>query len=210
MNKYEYLAQLRNALATLPKAEQDEAMSYYEEFFIDAGVENEQAVIASLGSPETLAASIIKESTHQSEASEASASASGFVAPETPAQTAQRTGKKWSGGQIALVVVLLILSFPIWIGIVAALFGISVGFICGAFGILIGLAGGSIGAIATGIIALFTNVPVGLFLIGAGLFVGGLMFLVAIPLCKLVIKLFKVIIKGIVSLINKISGKAGV
>lgn len=208
MNKYEYLAQLRNALATLPKAEQDEAMSYYEEFFIDAGVENEQAVIASLGSPETLAASIIKESTHQSEASEASAS--GFVAPETPAQTAQRTGKKWSGGQIALVVVLLILSFPIWIGIVAALFGISVGFICGAFGILIGLAGGAIAAIATGIIALFTNVPVGLFLIGAGLFVGGLMFLVAIPLCKLVIKLFKVIIKGIVSLINKISGKAGV
>lgn len=209
MDKYEYLAQLRKALAMLPKTEQDEAMSYYEEFFIDAGIENEQAVIASLGTPEALAASIMKESAQQAENGGQASDASGFVAPETPAQNAQRTGKKWTGGQIALVVVLLILSSPIWIGIVAAVFGVAVGLICAVFGIFIGFSVGSVAAFATGIVALFTNVPVGLFLMGAGLVVGGLVFLVAIPLCKLIIMLVKVIAKGIVAIVNKISGKAG-
>ena len=211
MNKYEYLAQLRDALVTLPKSEQDEAMSYYEEFFSDAGTENEQAVIASLGTPESLAASIIKESnTQQADNAQGEPQATGFVAPETPAQTAQRTGKKWTGGQIALIIVLLVLSFPIWIGFVAGAFGLAIGLIAAAFGILIGFVGGSVGSIVMGIVALFTNVPAGLFMIGAGLIVGGLVFLLAIPLCKLVIKLFKVIVKGITALVNKISGKAGV
>lgn len=61
MNKYEFLAQLRNALSSVPPEEREAAMSYYEEFFSDAGEENEQAVIAGLGSPEELAQSIIDE-----------------------------------------------------------------------------------------------------------------------------------------------------
>ena len=63
MNKYEFLSRLRNALSALPNEERDAAMSYYEEFFSDAGEDNEQAVIASLGTPEELARSIISENT---------------------------------------------------------------------------------------------------------------------------------------------------
>ena len=58
MNKYDFLSRLRNALSPLPQEERDAAMNYYEEFFSDAGEDNEQAVIASLGTPEELAKSI--------------------------------------------------------------------------------------------------------------------------------------------------------
>lgn len=220
MNKYEYLSQLRVGLATLSKDDREEAMSYYEEFFNDAGEDNEQAVIASLGTPEELAKSIIKENATQPEVSDGPMAApgtsgfesgnNGFVAPETPKQTAQRQGKNWSGGQIALVVVLLVLSFPIWIGFVAGAFGIAIGFIAAAFGLLVGIGAGAVGSLVCGIITLFVNPMAGLFMIGCGLILGGLIPLAVYPLCKLVVKLFQIIIKGIGSLINKLSGKTGV
>lgn len=60
MNKTEYLNSLRNLLHHLPKEELDKAMEYYEEYFADAGVENEAQAIEDLGSPQTAAESIIK------------------------------------------------------------------------------------------------------------------------------------------------------
>ena len=68
MNKYDFLSRLRNALSPLPQEERDAAMNYYEEFFSDAGEDNEQAVIASLGTPEELAKSIIDENNRENPA----------------------------------------------------------------------------------------------------------------------------------------------
>ena len=51
MTRNEYLGALRQELRSLPLQEQEEALRYYEEYFDDAGPENEQKVIAELGSP---------------------------------------------------------------------------------------------------------------------------------------------------------------
>ena len=61
MTKAEYLAELDSHLITLPKEERDMAVAFYEEYFEDAGEENEQAVIDELGKPFNLARSIIGE-----------------------------------------------------------------------------------------------------------------------------------------------------
>ncbi|MEG0894990.1 MAG: DUF1700 domain-containing protein [Oscillospiraceae bacterium] len=61
MNKNEYLYQLRNHLKRLPPDEISNAISFYEEFFEDAGKENEQSVIEKLGSPKEAALKIICE-----------------------------------------------------------------------------------------------------------------------------------------------------
>lgn len=58
MNKREYLAQLANYLKDLPNDEFEDAMHYVEEYFDEAGVENEQQVIDELGSPAKYAAQI--------------------------------------------------------------------------------------------------------------------------------------------------------
>jgi len=61
MTREEYLKELDANLITLPKEERDMAVSFYSEYFDDAGPENEQATIEELGKPYNLARSIIGE-----------------------------------------------------------------------------------------------------------------------------------------------------
>ncbi len=58
MNKEAFIRRLRELLAGLPQNEAAEAIQYYEDYFADAGAENEAKVIEELGSPEKVAANI--------------------------------------------------------------------------------------------------------------------------------------------------------
>lgn len=58
MNRAEFMRNLTELLVDVSPAEREEAIQYYNDYFDDAGVENEQSVIASLGSPEQLAKTI--------------------------------------------------------------------------------------------------------------------------------------------------------
>lgn len=60
MNREEFLRRLENLLADIPENDRNEAITFYTDYFEDAGVENEQKVIVELGSPETVA-KIIKQ-----------------------------------------------------------------------------------------------------------------------------------------------------
>ena len=239
MNKYEFLSRLRNALSALPKEEREAAMSYYEEFFSDAGEENEQAVIASLGAPEELARSIMNENavnngvkensgaveaavntlsvaeTENGENTEtdsganfasgfdpSSNSGGGFNPPPTPAAYA----KSWSGGQIALFVILAVLSSPIWLSVIAALVTVIASVLAVMIGLFVGFAAGSVGFFTYGIITLFSDAVTGVFLLGVSLILGGLIPLAIYPLSKVLIKLFIACGKGIAALFRRLTG----
>ena len=58
MSRAEFMRRLAELLADVSPAEREEAIQYYNDYFDDAGVENEQSVITSLGSPEQLAKTI--------------------------------------------------------------------------------------------------------------------------------------------------------
>lgn len=58
MSKEAFIRRLRELLAGLPQNEAAEAIQYYEDYFADAGEENEAKVIEELGSPEKVAANI--------------------------------------------------------------------------------------------------------------------------------------------------------
>ena len=58
MNRAEFMRRLTELLGDVPPTERDEAIQYYNDYFDDAGTENESGVIASLGSPEELARTI--------------------------------------------------------------------------------------------------------------------------------------------------------
>lgn len=66
MDKREYLNRLQMQLADLTDEERREALEYYEEYFADAGEENEEDVIRSLGEPERVAEQI-KAGLHKEE-----------------------------------------------------------------------------------------------------------------------------------------------
>ena len=59
MTKKEYMKKLAYQLRRLPKEDFDKAMDYFEEYFEDAGIENEQKAIEDLGAPEEAASALI-------------------------------------------------------------------------------------------------------------------------------------------------------
>ncbi len=58
MNRADFMKELTELLADVSPTEREEAIQYYNDYFDDAGAENEQSVIASLGSPAQLAKTI--------------------------------------------------------------------------------------------------------------------------------------------------------
>ena len=65
MNRAQFMEQLKRLLSDISAAERDEALEYYNNYFDDAGPENEAAVIRELGSPGKVAA-IIKADLNES------------------------------------------------------------------------------------------------------------------------------------------------
>ena len=61
MNKITFLQELEQYLQGISEEERKEAISYYENYFEDAGTENEESVLAELGSPKEVANSILAE-----------------------------------------------------------------------------------------------------------------------------------------------------
>ncbi|MDE7312529.1 MAG: DUF1700 domain-containing protein [Eubacterium sp.] len=61
MNKQEYMKQLKHCLRRLPKEDFERAVEYYEEYFAEAGMENEAKAIEDLGSPKEAADQIVRD-----------------------------------------------------------------------------------------------------------------------------------------------------
>lgn len=59
MNRTEFMEQLESLLSDIPEYERLDALAYYNDYFDDAGAENEEEIIRKLGSPQKVA-SIIK------------------------------------------------------------------------------------------------------------------------------------------------------
>ena len=61
MNRTEFMRQLESLLQNISATEREEALQYYNEYFNDAGPENEQNVIEALGNPVKVAENIKKD-----------------------------------------------------------------------------------------------------------------------------------------------------
>ncbi len=59
MSRAEFMKQLEAALSRVPKEERENAIAYYNEYFEEAGKEQEGEIIKSLGSPQRIASQII-------------------------------------------------------------------------------------------------------------------------------------------------------
>ena len=58
MDRAQFMRELEELLADIPETERQEALEFYENYFDDAGPENETSVIRELGSPQKVAAII--------------------------------------------------------------------------------------------------------------------------------------------------------
>lgn len=94
MNRIEFMSQLEILLRNVSDGEREEALQYYNDYFDDAGAENEQAVIEALGNPARVAENIRRELL-ESQGGKSSTAADRAVVEYGQAET---DGKPESGG----------------------------------------------------------------------------------------------------------------
>lgn len=222
MNRIEFMRELENLLSDISDSERKEALKYYNEYFNDAGVENEQEVITSLGTPAKVAA-IIKEGLADNEGNKGEFTETGFNGYSNSKQdeivkrpmTSEERGfkdknKKMSGGTIALIVIVCIFALPIigpaGIAVLSTIFGI----VCAIVGVLIAVFVSGVAMVIAGIalfiasiVAMGTFPMGGLLIMGASLAVTGLGILFTILGIWILVNGVPPMIRGIVNLCRK-------
>ena len=202
MTATEFLTQLDAALLGLTRDERESALEYYREYLADAG-ENADAAAESLGSPQSVAERIIAEADGSAEPGlSANAPYMDPAAAGAAFQDASYTGASYAdpsymdmpynsprssspdGAHIITLIVVLILTLPIWITVFSIWLSMVVSLAC----LLIGFGAGGIVGPIVGIMQLASgSVGSGLYILGSGLLCIGLTMLLWKPfwlVCK--------------------------
>lgn len=188
MNRIDFMKQLESLLQNVSKAEREEALQYYNDYFDDAGPENEKEVIEALGNPARVAENIKRDLIGNSEV-HARASDRALIeygkAQSTSQGKPQEEGKSsktelpvWA---IVLLVVLLVLASPAILGVGSGALGVLVGVIASWFSVIFGFGVAAVVLfivmfilVVLGIVCIFTDPLAGVGLIGSGILCGGI------------------------------------
>lgn len=224
MSRKEFMERLEKLLWNISDSEREEALQYYNDYFDDAGVENEAAVIEELVSPEQVAQKIKAGlSDAASEFSEQGYRDTRFDSNDAElsdgrsGQT-QKTGKKKDTNfwKILAIVLLCILLAPVILpvagGILIGILGIAAGIIALIFGVVVaGFAILIAGIFVTGvgIFQALTTPAVGIALAGTGCLLTALGILLSIVTVWCCVKIVPWVIRAIVGLIRYPFRKAG-
>ena len=195
MDKNTFLSELSRKLRGIPKADYDDAMNYYVEYFMDADVGENDDVIGLVGTPEENAARIMEECTDKQ-----------FTKAEKEGGVKNSSRALW---YIILGLFAAPIAFPIAVAIAAVIFAILVAVVA-VIGALILASGAIVIAGVAAIPAIFwaETGSQALILIGiacVGIAFGALMCIAFYKLGELVVKM---ILKFLRSLGRKKSGKS--
>lgn len=204
MSRWEFMRQLEELLSDISPNEREEALQYYNDYFNDAGRENEQEVIAALGSPEQVAGIVregLEDGGSQGEFTEKGFSSKGSAVenevmkknqrkPEgfqndsgadQSAEPFQKPKKELPVWAIVLIVIGCIICSPLLLTVITSVLGAVFGALCTIFALIlgIGLATAILFVVAValavaGLGCLFAHPLVGIGLLGGGLICGAL------------------------------------
>lgn len=216
MNKEEYMRRLAEALTGVPQSEKEEALQYYNDYFDDAGVENEQDVMNSLGDPEKLAETIRKEQGGQQDTYNGDSYAEDSYMGTTGGEDTEEKKNKLSGGVIALIVILAILASPIILSLAVAVISAIVGVLAGIFSAIVAIIAVIAALICVAIALIITAIAIGVVSPFGAVVLSGIGIMIAaicVFLIMAVVWLFGValpwIVKGIIKLFKMMFGKKG-
>lgn len=173
MNRFEYMRRLEDLLSDISPSEKEEALTYYNDYFNDAGQENEQQVIEELGSPEQVAAGVKEglglqtyDRVQDSPEGEKNQNQSAQIGTDGNAG-AQNTGsqnafsqnsqippqpqqkKSKPAWEIALIVIGLIFASPLILALICVIFALIISVLSLIFGLLIGFGAAALALYVT-------------------------------------------------------------
>lgn len=158
MNRADFMKQLESLLQNISRAEREEALQYYNDYFDDAGEGNEHAVIEALGNPAKVAENIKRDlygtgsetvkvtagdrvvipyGAEVEEKAEDAGENERADAVKTDRADSAHKSSRWSTGTIVLIVVLSILASPILVAVAGVLLGAVVSIVAVLVGLLV-------------------------------------------------------------------------
>lgn len=179
MSRIEFLGELSRRLSKLPKEELDDVLSYYDEIFLDAGVEHEAETSEKLGNIDDIARQILIDNNIAPDGEPEY-----FVQNGSQGKGTVNGGKKKPVNDVAIKLLILVLTFPIWLPVLITVVSVAFALIVTAVAVLFSLIVAGVACIVGGIITLFVEPAVGVLALGIGLVICGLFGLVGVPLFK--------------------------
>lgn len=176
MNRVEFMQQLERLLWDIPENDRLDAIAYYNDYFDEAGAENEAQVIRELGSPGKVAA-IIKADLNVSGSQQTAYTEHEPEKQNVPARREKgyHAPKQKRSIPWPLVIVLLVFASPVLLGVGGGLLGGLLGLFGALFGIVVAViaCGASflvagIVCFVVGIVRAFISPAEGLITIGIG------------------------------------------
>ena len=223
MNRAEFMRQLESLLQNISQSEREEALQYYNDYFDDAGPNNEQDVIDALGNPAKVAESIKRDIlgsgygdnvNQKAAASERAVVKYQYTTGAGNEQSKDGENKDLPTWAIVLIVILCILASPIIVSVGSGILGTLFGLIIAWFSLSLGFGVAAVALLAVlvvllviGVMCMFSSPLTGMALIGGGLVCGGLGFLFLMLMVAMAGIATPTICKGIVSLCKKLFEK---
>lgn len=220
MNRIEFMEALSRLLQDIPEEDRIDALKYYNDYFDDAGSENEKNVIEELESPEKVAAKIKADRDEQEEEKKESYTESHMEDDRKNAYqdngeyiyNETKENKPWTNKwlKVILIAAIILVGCPIIIPVAIGLLAAVVGILVAAFALFAAIVIGFAAVVMVGVVlavagigSLFTDVGVGLAVFGAGMIIiaiGAIGTVAGIRLCTIV---FPGMIRGIVWILRK-------
>lgn len=179
MNRMDFFQALNAEMKGLPEAEKNRLLDYYAEYFHDmqeSGM-TEEEVAASLEPPHDIVERVRRE-LEQDTADEPPLHQSTAQQNKTHQHTTYVNNVN-AGPSIkssTLMIIILILTSPIWGGILIGVLGAIFGLLVGLAGVILAFCISGVTLLVVGLINLFIRPIEGVFMIGAGLVLTGLLF----------------------------------
>lgn len=204
MNRFEYMRRLEELLSDIAPGEKEEALTYYNDYFNDAGEADEQQVMEELGTPEQVAA-VVKEGlglgTADGQSVAASQTGDGAAGSAQTQQSAQPQKKGMPAWAITLIVIGLVFCSPVILALLCVVLALILAAFSVMFGLILGFAATSLALYVAAIVCILLGLfifPVSRLLTGALLGTGflaaafGILFmLLTVLLCGAVPALCK-------------------
>lgn len=198
MNRAEFMGELTGLLQNVPESERVEALKYYDEYFNDAGEENEQQVIIELESPQKVAdkikdglrADMDSKDPMQTGSSQTWQSGGAYRnGTSYQGSTVYQNNTFYQGNgtavpeqkfptwAIVLLVLACIVGSPAILASAGTLLGAVASVVFGLFGLIIGFGAGGIALLISGVVTVIVGI-MSLFAVPyAGLTLSGIGFL---------------------------------
>ncbi len=214
MRREQFLRELEALLGDIPELERQEALQYYQDYFDDAGPENEAKVMEELGSPAKVAQTIKMDLGE----SDGAFTEQGYqdqrvkngekLSPETY-ESGKKDTKQTNGWKLAFLVLISLLLLPVVLPLGLALLLILAVIVIAVISVVIGVGAVALALVIAGIAVVVVGIgkallmpATGAALAGAGLLLLGVGILAVVVIAWCFVKFLPWLIRGIVKLLR--------